>query len=48
MLKGLAKACMNLFGLKMMKNTPDLLSDPGKIPSKKLKPHSELIYYLRE
>ncbi|MFP3597011.1 hypothetical protein [Chryseobacterium sp. SIMBA_029] len=41
--KGLAKACMNLFGLKMMEYTPDLLSDPGKIPSKKLKAHPELI-----
>lgn len=41
--KGLAKACMNLFGLKMMEYTPGLLSDPGKIPSKKLKPHPELI-----
>ncbi|WP_228376939.1 hypothetical protein [Chryseobacterium vrystaatense] len=41
--KGLAKACMNLFGLNMMEYTPGLLSDPGKIPSKKLKPHPELI-----
>nr|WP_315028700.1 hypothetical protein [uncultured Chryseobacterium sp.] len=41
--KGLAKACMNLFGLKMMQYTPGLLSDPAKIPSKKIKPHPELI-----
>lgn len=41
--KGLAKACMNLFGLKMIKYTPGLLSDPEKIPSKKIKPHPELI-----
>ncbi|MGU3375015.1 hypothetical protein [Chryseobacterium sp. M5A1_1a] len=41
--KGLAKACMNLFGLKMLEYTPDLLTDPGKIPSKKLKPHPELL-----
>lgn len=41
--KGLAKACMNLFGLKMMEYTPDLLTDPGKIASKKLKPNPELI-----
>jgi hypothetical protein len=41
--KGLAKACLNLFGLKMMKYTPALLSDPGKIAAKKMKPHPELI-----
>jgi hypothetical protein len=41
--KGLAKACMNLFGLKMMQYTPGLLTDPTKIPSKKIKPHPELI-----
>ncbi len=41
--KGLAKACMNLFGLKMMQYTPGLLTDATKIPSKKIKPHPELI-----
>lgn len=41
--KGLAKACMNLFGLKMMEYTPELLSSPEKIASKKIKPHPELI-----
>ncbi|WP_261512318.1 hypothetical protein [Chryseobacterium paludis] len=41
--KGLAKACMNLFGLKMMEYTPGLLSDLAKIASKKIKPHPELI-----
>lgn len=41
--KGLAKACMNLFGLKMMEYTPGLLSSPEKIASKKIKPHPELI-----
>lgn len=41
--KGLAKACMNLFGLKMMEYTPGLLSSPEKIALKKIKPHPELI-----
>ncbi|WP_172282526.1 hypothetical protein [Chryseobacterium sp. LAM-KRS1] len=41
--KGLAKACMNLFGLKMMKYTPGLLTKPEKIASKKIQPHPELI-----
>ncbi|ASK29354.1 hypothetical protein CEY12_04240 [Chryseobacterium sp. T16E-39] len=41
--KGLAKACMNLFGLKMMEYTPGLFGDPAKIAAKKLKPHPELI-----
>lgn len=41
--KGLAKACINLFGSKMIEYTPELLSDPEKIPSKKLKPSLELI-----
>jgi hypothetical protein len=41
--KGLAKACLNLFGLKMLQYTPDLLNGSENIPSKKLKPHPELI-----
>lgn len=41
--KGLAKACLNLFGLKMLEYTPGILSDADKIASKKLKPHPELI-----
>lgn len=41
--KGLAKACLNLFGLKMLQYTPDLLNGAENIPSKKLKPHPELI-----
>ncbi|GAB0157088.1 hypothetical protein CHRYSEOSP005_23570 [Chryseobacterium sp. Alg-005] len=41
--KGLAKACLNLFGIKMLEYTPGLLSDPDKIASKKIKPHPELI-----
>lgn len=41
--KGLAKACLNLFGLKMMEYTPGLLNEPEKIASKKMKPHPELI-----
>ncbi|PIF46253.1 hypothetical protein CLU96_3277 [Chryseobacterium sp. 52] len=41
--RGLAKACLNLFGLKMMEYTPRLLNDPGKIASKKIKPHPELV-----
>jgi hypothetical protein len=41
--QGLAKACLNTFGIKMMKYTPGLLGDPEKIKEKKLKPHPELI-----
>ncbi|CAH0261301.1 hypothetical protein [Chryseobacterium sp. Bi04] len=41
--KGLAKACMNLFGLKMLQYTPGLLTDPVNIASKKIKPHPELL-----
>lgn len=41
--EGLAKACMNLFGSKMIEYTPGLLSEPEKIPLKKLKPNLELI-----
>lgn len=41
--KGLAKACMNLFGIKMLQYTPGVLNSPEKIASKKLKPHPELI-----
>lgn len=41
--RGLAKACLNTFGLKMMKYTPGLLGAPEKIKEKKLKPHPELI-----
>ncbi len=41
--KGLSKACLNLFGLKMLEYTPGLLGESDKIASKKLKPHPELI-----
>lgn len=41
--KGLSRACMNLFGMKMLEYTPGLLNDPENIASKKLKPHPELI-----
>lgn len=41
--QGLAKACLNTFGLKMMKYTPGVLSGPEKVKEKKLKPHPELI-----
>ena len=41
--KGLPKACLNLFGIKMLEHTPGLLSKPEKIASKKLKPHPELL-----
>jgi hypothetical protein len=32
-----------VFGYKMLEYTPDLLTTPDKIPSRKLKPHPELI-----
>lgn len=41
--KGLVKACINTFGIKMVQYTPDLLDDPDKMKAKKLKPHPELI-----
>ncbi|REC64663.1 hypothetical protein DRF59_19875 [Chryseobacterium flavum] len=42
--RGLPKACLNTFGIKMVKYTPGLLEgDPEKIKEKKLKPHPELI-----
>lgn len=41
--KGLPKACLNTFGIKMVKYTPDLLEDPEKLKAKKMKPHPELI-----
>ena len=41
--KGLSRACMNLFGMKMLEYTPGLLNDPENIASKKQKPHAELI-----
>ena len=41
--KGLSKACLNLFGFKMLEYTPGLISEPEKIPSKKIQPHPELV-----
>ncbi|UHO39840.1 hypothetical protein H5J24_07290 [Chryseobacterium capnotolerans] len=41
--QGLAKACLNAFGLKMMEYTPGFFGDLEKIKDKKLKPHPELI-----
>lgn len=41
--KGLTKACLQIFGMKMIEYTPGLLTDAESIPSKKLKPHPELI-----
>ena len=41
--RGLVKSCLNVFGYKMLEYTPDLLTTPDKIPSRKLKPHPELI-----
>lgn len=41
--QGLAKACLNAFGLKMMEYTPGFFGDHEKIKEKKLKPHPELI-----
>lgn len=41
--RGLVKSCLNVFGYKMLEYTPGLLTSPEKIPSKKLKPHPELI-----
>ncbi|WP_133121644.1 hypothetical protein [Chryseobacterium sp. PMSZPI] len=41
--RGLPRACLTTFGIKMVKYTPDLLGDPDKIKAKKLKPHPELI-----
>lgn len=41
--KGLSKACLNLFGLKMLEYTPGLISEPNNIAFKNLKPHPELV-----
>lgn len=41
--KGLSKACLNLFGLKMLEYTPGLLGDASNIASKNIQPHPELI-----
>ena len=41
--RGVAKACLNTFGLKMMEYTPGFLEGHEKIKDKKLKPHPELI-----
>lgn len=41
--QGLAKACLNTFGLKMMKYTPGFLTGAEKVKQKKLQPHPELI-----
>ncbi|WP_050020401.1 hypothetical protein [Chryseobacterium sp. P1-3] len=41
--QGVAKACLNAFGLKMMEYTPGFFDDLEKIKDKKLKPHPELI-----
>lgn len=41
--RGLSKACLDLFGIKMLETTPGLLTNAESIPSKKLKPNQELI-----
>ncbi|WP_106915493.1 hypothetical protein [Chryseobacterium aurantiacum] len=41
--QGLAKACLNTFGLKMMEYTPGFLGDHEKLKAQKIKPHPELI-----
>ncbi|MET3037655.1 hypothetical protein ABXT08_16255 [Chryseobacterium sp. NRRL B-14859] len=46
--QGLAKACLNAFGLKMMEYTPGFFGDLEKIKDKKLKPHPELIELSRK
>ncbi|WP_184873819.1 hypothetical protein [Chryseobacterium sp. G0240] len=46
--QGLAKACLNAFGLKMMEYTSGFFGDLEKIKDKKLKPHPELIELSRK
>lgn len=41
--KGLAKACLDVFGIKMLTDTPGLLTKPESIATKKLKPNPELL-----
>jgi len=41
--KGLSKACLNLFGLKMIEYTPELLDQSINNASKKIQPHPELL-----